>query len=226
MAIPFTGRIKSIGTDSYGIICDADHYTTDLFSIPRSNDEIFVPQNICFRTGEIVPLRYRNSNVYIGTKFADTINAYQQLLKKTIFPCLSTATNHCDQFIEFIPGKHLFKFTDDYDYYMYIQTGDEIVTLMNLNDTTKTKIPNWKYQPKVKRRFHENGMVDERHIDKVLELLPNTCMCDVDIVHRSNIVYDSNTYKEVTRKLLPMSNVEYEHIPEMFIRSLYCGALV
>ena len=140
--VPFTGRIKSIGTDSYGIICDADHYTTDLFSIPRSNDEIFVPQNICFRTGEIVPLRYRNSNVYIGTKFADTINAYQQLLKKTIFPCLSTATNHCDQFIEFIPGKHLFKFTDDYDYYMYIQTGDEIVTLMNLNDTTKTKIPN------------------------------------------------------------------------------------
>lgn len=137
--IPFTGRVTSIGTTTYGIECDADIYTTDRFFMPRNFKEVFIEKGKCIKTGEIPPLRYINGENYRIKKFPDVRTAYNHLPKKTLMVEMRINT---DTTVGLKHNKHILKLTDE-KYYLYSSDSKGFTILVDVEDSSNIKVPMW-----------------------------------------------------------------------------------
>lgn len=162
-SIPLTGTVKSIGEDSFGILCDSNHYVTDKLLIPRQGNEIFIEKTKCIKTGEIVPIVLKTDQIPESEKFSDVRTAYFHLRKFSIYP--GDAGFNDKAFIRFKPEKHIFKLKTG-DEMLLTQLANGLVTLVDIYDTNHFETPNWKFQPDFKYNPEIEGITEDS-IEKV-----------------------------------------------------------
>ena len=162
--IPFTGKVTSLGTGTYGIDCDADFHTTDRFLMPRNFNEVFIERGKCIKTGEIPPLRYINGENYRLKKFGDVRTAYNHLPKKTLMVNMRLST---DNTVGLKHDKHILKLSDN-KYYLYTRNSKGLTVLTDVEDSSNIKFPKW--SGNTINESSTNNCVEEKDIIYVYEI--------------------------------------------------------